>query len=863
LAFVPQEDLVDTSRRARKLKAHRVVSVLCGLLALGAGLVLAALALALSGIVPVPGADLLERFRPWWLTVAVGEYLAALGGVLCLILTALGVRSLLRGAGRVAPMAAGLEEAEAPVGEPPTVLVTSNPAELKSAIDQVLQHERRWLSAPDAMAVRGEDDMTPVDEADAVPADGAQVDADLTPVATDDETVAVPPDETVAVPPDETAAALDEGGAVLERQVDFVPAETDGQTYSWRNIAGPLVLFTVAAFILGVVLYLELQWYYVQSPYQWLGLLSLGGVLGLTWLTWRAASWVIIRRHARAAARLADETPAMPEPAPITTASGWTVTPAAEADVTAAAAAEPDETLLPDRVAGDAPATPSARQIAVLLGLFALLGAVVGTVLYLEVQWYSLRQTAQFAIGGVLGAGFVGMVAGMLINVLASTFRRGPRGFQVTDGAAGEAIASAMSASATPMGAMAASPLAADSLPADTAGPGRSPVGSTTPPPASSGETPRGPVVSANYGQARTWVGVDIGSRFIKMVQVARTRQGPAIVNFGCIPTPPKAVKDGVIQQPVAVADALNALLAAQKVRQRKVIAAVSGQAAVIRNAEFPKMSASELRETLKWEAEQHIPIPPDDGVIDFAITNDGSSEPPKPMGVMLVGCQKRIVQGYVDTFADAGLKPIALEVDLLAVYRALGFNGYFPSNQQGFGCALLDLGASSAYLSMFHQGLPQQTRNIPVAGNRFAEAIAEGMGGIGEEKARELRNQYGVAIGTPVSRLVQPVAEELLLEIRRSLEFYLVKNVGRVVSHLFLVGGLAKMRGVPEFLESRLNEALKERQSGAGLTVVVASPTAQMTMAPPAAEAVDLPGPEYLEALGLALREEKPDWLG
>jgi len=381
--------------------------------------------------------------------------------------------------------------------------------------------------------------------------------------------------------------------------------------------------------------------------------------------------------------------------------------------------------------------------------------------------------------------------------------------------------------------------------------------------------------------QARTWVGLDIGSRTMKVVQIAPGKPRPVIVNFASAPTPERSVKDGVIIRPTAVADAVTELLQKAGIRQRRVIAALGGQAVILRQAQFPMMPPAELREALKWEAEQHIPIPAEDAIVDFVILGEGAgavaaatggprSAPaagPQSQGqavvgpamqVLLVATQKRIVDGYVDVFEAARLRPVALEVDLLAIHRALRSNDYL--DEEGRPVAILNVGAASAGLSLFANHAAQLTRTIPAGGEVFVQSIAEAF----QETpagAEALLREHGVKPLTPIARCVQPVVDELALEVRRSLEFYLIKNRQQAIKQLFVVGGAAVIPGLAEVLSEALNEAFQDKNPGGQpIEVIVPDPARRLPVAGTARARLAEFGSEYMQAVGLALREESPE---
>lgn len=68
-----------------------------------------------------------------------------------------------------------------------------------------------------------------------------------------------------------------------------------------------------------------------------------------------------------------------------------------------------------------------------------------------------------------------------------------------------------------------------------------------------------------------------------------------------------------------------------------------------------------------------------------------------------------------------------------------------------------------------------------------------------------------GPAGGDELASIVQPLAERLLAEVRRSLEFYTAQEDGAPITRIYISGGGAQMQGLREFLGARLNLEIRD----------------------------------------------------
>jgi len=370
------------------------------------------------------------------------------------------------------------------------------------------------------------------------------------------------------------------------------------------------------------------------------------------------------------------------------------------------------------------------------------------------------------------------------------------------------------------------------------------------------------PSIFIPWSQNSTAVGVDVGSAWIKVVQVAPTRDGYDICNVGLCQTPPGAVAEGAIIDPEAVGAVLKELLADRGIIQRKVLAALGGQGVIIRHVQFPDMDLEELREVIRWEAEHHIPIPPPEAVVDFTVIPgpvDPDEQGGHQMRVMLVGAQRSVVENYVEAMKKAKLLPRGLDIEALADYRVLAAAGHLQDEPARYAQAIVDLGHSSTKLNIYLRGALEMTRTLGIGGETFTNVLCEQLQ-VTPIEAESLKRRYGVLPeGGRVLQAVTPTLQDLLFEIRRSFEFFTSRHFGQSVRQVYLVGGGSRMPGIVNALTHYLSPSLGERvPEGANVQVEIIDPLSALPLTPHLAEQAEFLGPEFVTALGLALGVEE-----
>lgn len=239
-----------------------------------------------------------------------------------------------------------------------------------------------------------------------------------------------------------------------------------------------------------------------------------------------------------------------------------------------------------------------------------------------------------------------------------------------------------------------------------------------------------------------SFVGLDIGSQTIKVVEARGAGNGLQISAMGIENTPPGAIQGGIVADPRALGTAIKALLSKSGVGAKRTVSAATGAASVVvRVIEVPRMTPAELAETMKWEVERHIPFAANDVEMAYQPIDDAAAaDPNNPnMEVLLAVAQRDMVGMHIETLQAAGLNPVAIDIEPLAAGRALinlSRNGLSAKN-----VVVVNIGAANTDVGVFKSGILRFPRTIPLAGDNFTRAIADYLG-LGMDAAEEEKRE-------------------------------------------------------------------------------------------------------------------------
>jgi type IV pilus assembly protein PilM len=335
-------------------------------------------------------------------------------------------------------------------------------------------------------------------------------------------------------------------------------------------------------------------------------------------------------------------------------------------------------------------------------------------------------------------------------------------------------------------------------------------------------------------------LGIDIGSKTIKLVELAKDGQNYRLKASGVVGFKGKTIEATKDDKELApLAEAIKKLHKEAKVGTRDVSIALPEPEVFTRTIRFPLLTDAEISSAVKWEAEQYIPIPIGDAIIQHQILERREDSSPAQVVVLLIAAPKALVEKYARLVEMAGLNLAVVETELMALVRSLA-----PPDQT---LLLVDFGARSTDIAICKNGLIHFSRSIPTAGEAFTRAVSQALG-VEEAQAEEYKRAYGLSQGQlegKIKRALDPVFRLVSDEMRKAIHFYQSEEKGEAPGSAILSGGSA---GMPETASS-LTKLL-------GIEVIVGNPFSKVEVAPEAVKSLSGYAPLYSIAVGLAMRE-------
>lgn len=335
-------------------------------------------------------------------------------------------------------------------------------------------------------------------------------------------------------------------------------------------------------------------------------------------------------------------------------------------------------------------------------------------------------------------------------------------------------------------------------------------------------------------------VGIDIGSKTIKIVELQKEGTGFTLSASGIVGYSGNTVDKMTDEKDFASLGAVIKKLHSEAgVNSKDVVISIPEQLVFTRTIKFPLLTDAEIASAVKWESEQYIPIPVNEAIIQHTILSRNETSSPPEVIVLLVAAPRQVVERYVKVVEAAGLTPVAVETELIALTRALA-----PQDKT---VLLVDIGANSTDIAIASQSMLSFSRSIPIAGEAFTRAVSQGLG-ISAVQAEEYKKTYGLEttqLEGKIKGALDPVLRMVVDEIKKAVNYYQSEEKGDAPSAIIISGGTSGMPQIISMFSSLL-----------GLEILVGNPFSRVSVDPETATKLAPYAPLYAVAVGLALRD-------
>jgi type IV pilus assembly protein PilM len=345
-------------------------------------------------------------------------------------------------------------------------------------------------------------------------------------------------------------------------------------------------------------------------------------------------------------------------------------------------------------------------------------------------------------------------------------------------------------------------------------------------------------------------IGVDLGTRFLKVAQVRLTADGKlALVAATSVETPRLPQADTSTRARM-IGETVGQMCHDHQFKGTQCVLSLPAELTFLQHMKMDKMPDDQLASALKWELTSKLPYDPSEAEIRHVVAGDIYVDNTPKQEVIAVGARRDAIEAYVEAFRRVKLECVGVNVEPCAIVEC--FARLFRRSHDAKRAVLfVDIGATSTQVVISHGPSLVFAKNLALGGAQFDDAVGAVLN-MPSEDARQERMSldrgntadphvtvFNQAMAGPVGNLEQ--------ELTNCLRYYDSVFVNSPVERVVFLGGQAYDKVLCQTLAQKL-----------GLPAQIGDPLAQIELDSLSAGATESKTaavrPDWAVAVGLGL---------
>lgn len=293
---------------------------------------------------------------------------------------------------------------------------------------------------------------------------------------------------------------------------------------------------------------------------------------------------------------------------------------------------------------------------------------------------------------------------------------------------------------------------------------------------------------------------LDIGTNAVRVVQLSPSgADGWNLTHFGYAPLDEKSSMAASQEAQRRLGEIIMTAVGQSGIKTKNVIIGLPSNKTFTTVIEVPLMPENELRNTIKYQVDQYIPMAVNEAKVDWALLGT-SLHDPKMQEVLIASTANAFAEERLEFIESLGLNVIAAEPDPLAMVRSLLPTGVPDAR------LIIDVGEHSTDLAVTFGDTPRLIRTIPTGVQSLVKATVQNLN-VQENQARQFILKFGLApdkLEGQVYRAIEGTLDSFVAELTKSIKFFQTRYPSAAVSNVLLSGYAAIVPGFGQYVSTK-----------------------------------------------------------
>ena len=310
------------------------------------------------------------------------------------------------------------------------------------------------------------------------------------------------------------------------------------------------------------------------------------------------------------------------------------------------------------------------------------------------------------------------------------------------------------------------------------------------------------------------YTAVDFGHNSIKYLSCRVKNNKIKLLASGKKELPAGTIKDGKVIDTHLLTKMIANIFNEKNLKKGVLLLTPASGQEFVRNLKMPKMPKDELKEALIWEVQDFLDLPAEKIALDYIILNEKDDE----YELLVTVLSKDVLNGYLEVFKNNMLDVKVVNLEDMALISLLSKN-----NSLDQAALILDIGADSSKVLVAEKNNLFLSREVDTSGNNFSNLFLTDENDYEEaeiekkkfeffpEQAEEGQQDLDLMLSDlnnteTLQKQVKNLADEIIYEMNRSLEYHNERNADNPVSNIFLTGGGLLLSGLINYVKSQVD---------------------------------------------------------
>jgi len=311
----------------------------------------------------------------------------------------------------------------------------------------------------------------------------------------------------------------------------------------------------------------------------------------------------------------------------------------------------------------------------------------------------------------------------------------------------------------------------------------------------------------------RRFLSIDFGQAFVKILYLESHASGLRLLDHDL-----KKISLSDSTRPEIV-KFINNFLKKNSITEKEANLNIAGpDSVIIKHLTLPVLPRQEILEAAKWQLKDIVQADLNDFIIDWQIVKEFvGAQGAKKNIILFALTNKDVVNKCISIVFNCGLNPVSVSSDPFNYANILK-----QSKEKSDLQALLNIGYNHTSICIYKNSKLQFIRELPYSTEKLIRSLSgtlisdKGTIELTQEKAEKMIEEIGVPKddtevfkdgikAMQIISLIRPVLEQLVKEVRLSLEYFSSNFKEETLPMLYIAGGSSGLKNLSEYLSKEL----------------------------------------------------------